>query len=378
MQLPYSEELNIEYLGQLFRNTTECYKFFWFKAIVKKVTKGKLELTYEELVDEMIADAWYMVTEYHLNLGPKDTLESLVTLIKQKNPELKSKEEKTLIIDFLKNTEDKELISKKRALTYNVPYRLQSPFLENLKGKDWNVGETKLIEKINQENRLIYYFTALNGLATKIIIQKDWAEYIVKNQQIIWGWLEYNMILYIQKRNPNVPGIADKLYPPKERKLEKIKNYWKLILSLEPIREIYGDEILTEQNISIDHFVPWSYVLVVYCAKHPAHKFTTVVGWYKHATVFRHYQEAVFAPEDIQYYNAIANSSDCVLLPAGIRSRKVQWEVPRKSNGWAYGFGRANVWYASEEDSRLQDYLTRLVKQIDEYDGENWIDKYAE
>lgn len=28
MQLPYSEELNIEYLGQLFRNTTECYKFF--------------------------------------------------------------------------------------------------------------------------------------------------------------------------------------------------------------------------------------------------------------------------------------------------------------------------------------------------------------
>ena len=34
--------------------------------------------------------------------------------------------------------------------------------------------------------------------------------------------------------------------------------------------------------------------------------------------------------------------------------------------------------HASEEDSRLQDYLTRLVKQIDEYDGENWIDKYTE
>ena len=47
-------------------------------------------------------------------------------------------------------------------------------------------------------------------------------------------------------------------------------------------------------------------------------------------------------------------------------------------NGWTYGFGRANVWYASEEDSRLQDYLARLEKQINEYDGENWIDKYAE
>lgn len=39
MQLPYSEELNIEYLGQLFRYNG-VYKFFWFKAIVKKVTKG--------------------------------------------------------------------------------------------------------------------------------------------------------------------------------------------------------------------------------------------------------------------------------------------------------------------------------------------------
>ena len=51
MQLPCSEELNIEYLGRLFDNTSECYKFFWFKAIVAKVTEGKQEISYEELVD---------------------------------------------------------------------------------------------------------------------------------------------------------------------------------------------------------------------------------------------------------------------------------------------------------------------------------------
>lgn len=260
MQLPYSEELNIEYLGRLFDNTTECYKFFWFKAIVTKVTAGKYELTYEELVDEMIADAYFMVTEYHLNLGPKDALEGIVNLIRIKNPALKSCEKQSVIIDFLKNTQDKEIISKKRALTYNVPYRLQSPFMENVKGKEWNVGESRLIAKINQENRLIYYFEALNGLSTKIIVQSDWVQYIIKNQEIIKGWLEYKMIMYIQKRNPSVPGIADKLYPPYERKLERVKKYWRLILSLEPVYEIYGDNILTENDLSIDHFVPWSYV----------------------------------------------------------------------------------------------------------------------
>lgn len=260
MQLPYSEELNIEYLGRLFDNTSECYKFFWFKAIVSKVTEGKQELSYEELVNEMITDAWYMVTEYHLNLGPKDTLEGVVNLIKEKYPDLKSCEKKSVILDLLRTTENRDIISKKRTLTYNVPYRLQSPFMSSMKGDAWKASESNLIEKINQEQRLMYYFTALNGLATRIIIYDDWANYININQEIIKGWLEYNMILYIQKRNPNVPGIADKLYPPQERKLEKVKKYWKLIIGMEPVREIYGNQILTEKDISIDHFVPWSYV----------------------------------------------------------------------------------------------------------------------
>ena len=260
MHLPYSDELNIEYLGRLFDNTSECYKFFWFKAIVAKITEGKTELTYEELVDEMIADAWYMVTEYHLNLGPKDTLESVVNLIKQKYPELKSCEKKSAILDLLRATDDREIIAKKRTLTYNVPYRLQAPFMTGLRGKEWNVAESLLITKINREKQLMYYFLGLNGLQTKIVVQEDWAKYITGNQEIIRGWLEFNMILYLQKRNPSVPGIADKLYPPQERKLEKVKKYWKLILSIEPVHEIYSDQILTEKDISIDHFVPWSYV----------------------------------------------------------------------------------------------------------------------
>ena len=112
-------------------------------------------------------------------------------------------------------------------------------------------------------------------------------------------------------------------------------------------------------------------VLVVYCAKHPAHNFTTVVGWYKHATVYRHYKEINFGEGDIQYYNALAKASDCVLLPVSARSRIVQWKVPRKTGGCGYGFGRANVWYASEEDKGLQEYLKRIVDQIENYRGEN-------
>ena len=62
MHLPHSEELEVQYLSRLFDNTSECYKFFWFQAIVTKILEGKNTITYEELIDEMIADAWYMMS----------------------------------------------------------------------------------------------------------------------------------------------------------------------------------------------------------------------------------------------------------------------------------------------------------------------------
>lgn len=65
MILPYSDTLEVQNLSRIFDNTSECYKFFWFQAIVSKVLAGKESTTYEELIDEMIADAWYMVIEYH-------------------------------------------------------------------------------------------------------------------------------------------------------------------------------------------------------------------------------------------------------------------------------------------------------------------------
>ena len=260
MNLPYSDNLNIDFLGRLFDNTSECYKFFWFKAIVSKVSRGQYKITYEELVDKMIADAWYMVTEYHLNLGPADSLEKLVNYIHENYPNLRSSEKEEVIIDFLKNTKDKQISKIKNTLTYHVPYRLQAPFILNIRGKDWNVDKKALAEKINKENRLIYYFGLINGLKTTIVIQDEWADYIKHNKEIIEGWLEYNMIIYLQKRNPSVPGIADKLSPPQARNLDKIKKFWKLILTIVPIHEIYNEQLLDAKDISIDHFVPWSYV----------------------------------------------------------------------------------------------------------------------
>ena len=259
MQLPYSDQLNIAALSRLFDNKSECYKQFWFQAVLGEVCAGKSDILYEDLIDEMIADAWYMVTEYHLNLGPRDTLEKAVNYIYQSTgmlPTIKKQD----ILNWLKQSEDPVVIKYKRELTLNVPYRLQVPLFESLQPKDLDCSPQKQAFLINQQKRLLYYFDAITGLQTRIHIDPDWAIYLKENQEILRGWIQYNMILYLQRRNPSVPGISDKLYPPQERKLEKVKKYWKLLSELEPFHEIYGGTEITKTNISIDHFVPWSYV----------------------------------------------------------------------------------------------------------------------
>ncbi|MDL2249451.1 HNH endonuclease [Lachnospiraceae bacterium OttesenSCG-928-J05] len=259
MQLPYSDELEIKSLSRLFDKTSECYKFFWFQAIITKVLEGQEVIAFTDLIDEMVTESWYMVTEYHLNLGPKDSLEALVKHLRNISG-LKPSEKKSVILEYLKKCDDKEVLRLKRVLTLNVPYRLQSPFLSTFKTDSWKVRPQVLAERINREKNLFYYFTTYDGLQTAIKVQPEWLRYIHQNQEILKGWLQYNMIRYLQKRNPSVPGIADKLSPPQTRKLGKVINYWKLILELQPVYEIYSGCQLEKTDISIDHFVPWSYV----------------------------------------------------------------------------------------------------------------------
>ena len=140
------------------------------------------------------------------------------------------------------------------------------------------------------------------------------------------------------------------------------------------IEKIEGCESLKGEQEADD-------ILVVYCALYPdsIQKETYIVGWYKHATVYRNYNSIILNRENTEYtqlYNAIAKKEDCVLLPVPNR-RKPIWEVHRKKGKIAYGFGQSNVWYAqgAEENPLLKQFLNRISDQINSYDGDNLINQ---
>ena len=251
--LPKDSKIDTGKLGRLFDNMSESYKLFWFKAIVDSIKDGKLVISFEELINEMIADGWYMVSEYKLNLGPSDTLEKVI-LKAYDATKLKSSEKKSTILKMLEENDDRELKKMKNTLTLNVPYRLQSPYLEDIKGNDWNKKD--LLDRINNHGNLLYYFLDNKTIA----VNKRFAEYIKENYEVISGWIRFKMINYLQNRNPSVPGIVYKLDAPTARKLKDIINFWKLIIDRKKVYDIYSHIDMSNEDISIDHFIPWSYV----------------------------------------------------------------------------------------------------------------------
>ncbi|MCQ2551287.1 MAG: HNH endonuclease [Clostridia bacterium] len=261
--LPQSEQLNTQCLARIFDNKSESYKLFWFKAILEHVLKGETEISFDSLVNSMIKNAWYMVSEYKLNLGPADAIEETVLHLHTISG-IAPSEKEDKIISFIKQCNDPKFISLKKRLCTMVPYRLQAPFMSDMPSPVWK-KRSSVIEYINGQQGMIYYLEPGNSiLDMRVLVTPLWADYLKANAGILMGWIDYNMIIYLQRRNPSVPGISSKLYPPQARQLGAAKVYWKAVIRAsqvkKPLLDIYSDEILAEKSISIDHFIPWSYV----------------------------------------------------------------------------------------------------------------------
>ena len=258
LQIPRSSQVNTTSLARLFDNKSESYKLFWFKAILHEVAYGKNEIKFQDLIQRMIIDAWYMVSEYKLNLGPIDHLEKTVLYIADKESFSPTEKEEKLL-NYLQNSTDTQLKNYMRTLSRNVPYRLQAPLMTVPDTKMWNRINV-ITEYINTQPGMMYSIVHSGPMTSRIIITPAWMDYLRSNLGILLGWTDYNLIQYLQRRNPTVPGISNKIYPPQERKLTAVTGYWKYMIQRQPVMDIYTGEQLTTKGLSIDHFVPWSYV----------------------------------------------------------------------------------------------------------------------
>lgn len=252
------------YLESMLSNFSASYKIFWFKGIFELVLEGKNEIPFSDITSRMIASAWYPILFYNLNLGKIDELGNAVKYIEQTfnvSKEAKFKD----IIKFLGTSNSPELISRLKSFENYVPYRLIRPFFDKeIKGlKDLTCN--KEIAQLSRVSEKVFY--SINPANNSITVNQSWIDYLKRNEVLVKGWLNYKLVDYLQKRNPNVPAIPHKIFPPETRDLKEATCIWKKLLKYEHITDIYSGLVFTPENeekygrMSIDHFIPWSFVL---------------------------------------------------------------------------------------------------------------------
>ena len=267
----YHNTLDIEGFSYMMKDPSYCYKFYWLEAIVHLISEGVSETTFDEVINEMICNAWYSVREFHIHLSGiqadgqvRDGLERAVLTLSDLS-DLPSNASRIEIKNAI-HEYDTELRSAKEQLTNMVPYRALAGFFpDKLRESDWSIRRiTAYIRRLNDESVLLPYVLGEESRLNKhVYFQPAWIEMIQDNTVSILGWIQYEKVKWLQNNNPEVPGLIYKLAPMDEkmRKLNNVRKLWEGILEISEVRDVFTDEVVVPKKYDVDHFIPWSFVM---------------------------------------------------------------------------------------------------------------------
>jgi transcriptional regulator with XRE-family HTH domain len=268
--LPLSDKVNVTILAQIFNNITNSYKYLYFLSILDIIKRRNFDtlspISFREIIVEMLANAWYPHNYFKLSFGKQDQIANKLDALDLEitEPILKFRDtDKKLLRTSINNQNlDNIVISINRY----VSYRLIRPFFsQEMRGlKDYDV-DLIIISLANNQfdtKKPLYYFNAEEPKnCNAIILHPDWIGYLEENYTIVRGWASWEWLNYMQQRNPSTPNVVNKLFMPQERdSLANQNKYWKTILEYRDVECIYSKAKLNKNEISLDHYLPWSFV----------------------------------------------------------------------------------------------------------------------
>lgn len=249
--------IDTQILWRIFNNTTNSYKYLFFISLLELLKTSEFKskkITYKELGSMMLAYAWYPKKYFRLSFGKQDQIDKFLEqlILPRKLIPIGTIYKKILLVSSL----DLEIL-----LRY-VPQRLiRDFFADELFGKKDGVIDSLIaVLSSNGANTLSIPLYRIDPKKQTIELDDDWIYFIKSNFTPILEWSLWNWAKYLQKHNPNVPGVLNKLTPPISREsLTKQKFMWDSLINKSKIRCIYTNEII-KKNYHLDHFLPWSFV----------------------------------------------------------------------------------------------------------------------
>ena len=250
-QLPQNEHLPIRQLAACFNNTSATYKYYWFLSIIQSLEKGKTIIPKKELFAGMVSTAWYTVNYFHISFGKQDQLQRAIKNI-QGLENITIDADKTAILDILLSTDNQHTLHELDYFNSQVPHWFLSP---------WFPGETR---------NTIYHHSQDSKNDCPYALHKEfiqvkfrWINYLLENVRLIKDFCYWNLAMFLQLKNPNVPDIPNKLIKPATRAnlSGQRTKFWDIVFDeLETIKCIYTGNPLTRGHYAVEHFIPYNFV----------------------------------------------------------------------------------------------------------------------
>ncbi|MCS6772552.1 MAG: hypothetical protein NZ693_00345 [Thermoflexales bacterium] len=213
----------------------------------------------------MLANVWYPVNYFRLSFGKQDQLGKVVELLgKRARLEANTPKRTVLEVALAHVRQRDETSSAILSIGEYVPYRFLRPFFAQvLRGaKDWEVNRRirQLADQaFNSPQPCLYRF--VESPTKGIELHPDWHAYLQEHLAILEGFCLWHLVNYLQRNNPNVPNVANKLFEPQERDLSLAREFWTVaIRELRTVHCIYSGQPVPAKGFSLDHFLPWRFV----------------------------------------------------------------------------------------------------------------------
>ena len=255
-QLPPSEHVSTAEITRIFSHTTATYKFYWFIGLLDLLArKGRTRMDVWDIMIEMVANAWYPVCYFQLSFGKTESLFDAIMLLQRTRHIPLNISPRELSEWLHDNLNDPFVTDTFGFLMNNVPYRFLSPWINTPNNNEMMRRSQSL------ENDCLYSLTR-DERTMWLDINVKWVDYLLTNYHVLKDYAYWNLTLFLQVRNPNVPNIPFKLIKPEVRNaLSKQRHYWDFVISHAPeMRCIYTGRPLADGRYDLDHFIPWSFV----------------------------------------------------------------------------------------------------------------------
>jgi hypothetical protein len=251
MLLPKANGLPVNLLAACFNNTSATYKYYWLISILQEVENGNLRVSKRNLFARMISNAWFTVNYFHVSFGKQDLIQNTIKVVNEIE-KIPIDEKLSLVFQKLSSTTNRQTQRQLWHFNKNVPHWFLSPWFQKKDRK-----EIYEASKSFSENCLYALYE------DEIEINPSWENYLTSNARVLKDFCYWNLALFLQSKNPNVPDIPNKLIKPAERNslTKQRTQFWDLVVKeLGSVKCIYTGEKLTIGNYAVEHFIPYNFV----------------------------------------------------------------------------------------------------------------------